>query len=309
MQLEKIQWFSGVDNLGLNLVVAQPDGGEIKGVIQILHGMCEHIMRYRPMMEYFTARGYVVAGNDHRGHGESVWNQEDLGFFYEDTGTGVVRDAVSITQYLKDRFPGVPVTLFGHSMGTLVARVYLQKNDRLVDRVVLSGAPCKNILAPIALLLTNIITLIHGEKYRSKLLYTLSVGAFDKRFETEGRSAWLSANTDNVERYKEDPACGYIFTCNGYRNLFLLLDNTYKRKYRLRNPELPIYFMAGACDPVIGSEAAWEKAQDALRMAGYENVDGKLYMGLRHEIFNEEKPERCFEDMLKFIEGSVTFSG
>lgn len=302
MQLEKVQWFSPVDNLNIHLVVAQPDEGEIKGVIQILHGMSEYIMRYRPMMEYFTSQGYVVAGNDHRGHGESVWSEDDLGYFYDDTGTGIVRDAVAITQYLKERFPGVPVTLFGHSMGTLVARVYLQKNDRLVDKVVLCGAPCKNALAPIALMLTSLITLIRGEKHRSKLLYSLSVGAFDKRFEAEGVSAWLSKNKENVERYKEDPYCGYTFTCNGYRNLFLLLDNTYKRRYRLRNPGLPIFFMAGADDPVIGSEKAWEKAQDALRNAGYENVDGKLYMGVRHELFNEEKPEKYYEDMLKFIE-------
>ncbi len=302
MKLEKLQCFSPVDNLSINLVIAQPDEGEIKGIVQILHGMCDYVMRYLPMMEYFTARGYVVAGNDHRGHGESVWKQEDLGYFYEDTGTGIVRDAVSVTKFLQEKFPGIPVTLFGHSMGSLVARVYLQKNDRLVDKIILSGSPSRKPFSGIAIWLADLITLFKGERHRSKLLHSISVGTYDKRFAEEGKLAWLSVNKENVEKYKNDPYCSYTFTCNGFRNLFCLLDNTYKRRYKMRNPDLPIFFMAGSNDPVIGSEHAWEAAQESLRKAGYNNVEGKLYMGARHEFFNEVSATRCYDDMLAFIE-------
>ena len=94
----------------------------------------------------------------------------------------------------------------------------------MVDKVILSGTPCKNPASGIAILLTNLISLFKGERYRSPLLYSLSIGAYDKRFEGEGRAAWLSENKTNVENYKEDPFCAYIFTCNGFKNLFTLLN-------------------------------------------------------------------------------------
>jgi alpha-beta hydrolase superfamily lysophospholipase len=285
-------------------MIAEPECGEIKGVIQILHGMCEYVERYTPMMEYFTSRGYVVAGHDHRGHGESVKNESDLGWFYDKTGKAIVEDAVAITEFLKKKYPGTRLTLFGHSMGSMVARVYLQKSDALIDGLILSGAPTKNPMAGVAVFLADCVSLFKGARHRSKLLKGLSIGAYEKKFQAEGKAAWLSVSKKNAERYLADPLCTYVFTSNGFRNLFLLLRNTFcKKDYQAQNPNLPIYFMAGGEDPVIVSVEAWRAAQEFLRQVGYVDVRSALYEGYRHELLNEDDPTPFLEGMLAFIEG------
>jgi len=268
--------------------------------------MCEYVERYLPMMEYFTSHGYVVAGHDHRGHGDSVKSESDLGWFYDKTGKAIVQDAVAITEFLKKKYPGTRLTLFGHSMGSMVARVYLQENDCLIDGLILSGAPTKNPMAGVAVFLADCVSLCKGARHRSKLLKGLSIGAYEKKFQAEGKAAWLSVSKRNSERYLADPLCTYVFTSNGFRNLFLLLRNTFrKRDYRTQNPNLPIYFMAGGEDPVIVSVEAWRAAQEFLRRVGYTDVRSALYEGYRHELLNEDDPTPYLEGMLAFIEGGV----
>lgn len=294
---------SNFDGLELHLVIAEPQG-EAKGIIQIAHGMCEYIERYEGLMQFFTQRGYVVAGNDHRGHRGSVKEDSDLGYFYEKTGTAVVEDLVTVTKYLKERYEGLPVILFGHSMGSMAARCYLQTYDGLIDRAVLCGAPAKNPLAGVAILLTDVITLFKGDRHKSKLLFALSLGPAEKQFAAEGSTSWLSKNQDNVKEYLADDYCGFMFTTNGFRNLFCLLRNTYrKRLYEMQNPTLPIYFIAGADDPIIISKKAWEEEMQFLRACGYANVSGKLYDGLRHELLKENESEEVMQDVLAFLEG------
>lgn len=303
MKLQKYSLPSPVDGLPLSIQVAKPDCETVKGVIQILHGMCEYVARYQPMMEWFTARGYVVAGCDHRGHGESVRAEADLGWFYEKRGKAIVQDAVAVTDFLKKEYPCTEITLFGHSMGSMVAYGYLQRNDELPSRVILSGAPSKNPVAGMGILLADTLSLLRGKRHRSKLLYSLSIGGYDKRFKNEGRAAWLTVNRENVEKYLADPHCSYVFTCNGFRNLFCLLRNSFqKRRYAVKNPDLPIWYMAGGDDPVIINEKSWRKAQAFLKKAGYRQVEGTLYTGFRHELLNEENPTRYYEDILAFIE-------
>lgn len=293
---------SNFDDLQLHLLIAEPEC-EPKGIIQIAHGMCEYIERYQGMMEFFTARGYVVAGNDHRGHKGSMKEEADLGYFYDKTGTAIVEDLAAVTNYLKERYAGVPVCLFGHSMGSMAARCYLQKYDTLIDKAVLCGAPAKNSLAGIAIFLTDLITLFKGDRHKSKMLFALSLGSAEKQFAAEGSTSWLSKNQDNVEAYLADDYCGFMFTTNGFRNLFCLLRNTYRKGlYQMQNPTLPIYFIAGGDDPIIVSKKAWEEELVFLQKCGYTDVSGKLYEGLRHEILNEKESEQVMEELLAFLE-------
>ncbi|MBQ8374736.1 MAG: alpha/beta hydrolase [Clostridia bacterium] len=298
---ETITVNSEFDGLPLQVIVALPEG-EAKGVVQLSHGMCEYIDRYEQLMRVLTENGYIVAGNDHRGHGNSVKTQDDLGYFYEKTGKAIVSDLVTVTKYLKNRFPALPVCLFGHSMGSMAARCYLQENDTLVDKAVICGSPSKNPLAGVAIFLADTIALFKGERHRSKLLADLAVGNGDKRFPNDGKNAWLSKNKESIEKYNADPWCNYVFTCNGFRNLFCLLKNTYTQKlYRVQNPALPIYFIAGADDPVIVSKEKWEEAKSFMTSLGYQKVSGVLYEGLRHEVFNELDSEAVYADLLDFL--------
>ena len=131
----------------------------------------------------------------------------------------------------------------------------------------------------------------------------LTTGAFAKKFKGESSAGWLSVSKRNSDAYIADELCGYPFTCNGYRNLFMLMKNTFdSRLYKAGNKSLPIYFIAGGNDPVIVSKKAWLDSQEFLRKVGYTDVRYSLYDGFRHEFAFEDDPTPFFEDIVRFIE-------
>ena len=214
MLKEFLTIYSNCDGLPLSTAIFIPEE-EVKGIVQISHGMAEHKERYFSFMEYLTERNYVVVINDHRGHGESVRDKNDLGYFYDESGEYIVKDLHQITLYM---------------------------------------------------------------------------------------NAWLSSDENNVQNYDSDDLCGFIFTLNGFRNLFLLMKEIYITSgWALKNKDLPIMFIAGRDDPVIVSEDKWNESREFLKKLGYTNVRGKLYKGLRHEILNENIKENIYDDIVKFM--------
>jgi alpha-beta hydrolase superfamily lysophospholipase len=293
---------SPYDNIQISCVACVPEGLP-KGVIQIVHGMCEYKRRYEEMMEYFVGNGYVTVAYDQRGHGETAGSEENLGWFGDKTGEAIVDDAAAVTDEIKNRYPNLPFVLFGHSMGSMVVRCYLQKHDDKIDKLIVCGSPSNNPLSGVAILLAKMIGACKGTRHRSKFLADISTGNNNKRFPGEGPSSWLSRNRENIDRYNSDPYSGFKFTCNGFENLFRLMKNTYdKKRYQVKNPKLPIHFVSGSEDAVLGSEEKWLQAHNMLRAVGYENVSGKLYHGLRHEIHNELERAEVLADFLAFIE-------
>lgn len=294
---------SEFDGLTLHATVYEPNG-EKKGVFQILHGMCEYKERYAPLMQFFCENGYVAVCHDQRGHGDSVKAPEDLGYFYEYSANAIVEDAAQMTREMKARYPDLPIVLFGHSMGSMVARCYLRKYDDMVDRAIVCGSPCKNPLAGVAIFLEKCIRLFRGARHRSKMLTYLSTGKGNDNFPGEGKGAWLSKNRANIDEFHANPKGDYRFTCNGFENLFKLMKRTYTKKgYELKNPDLPIYFVSGGDDPVLGGEKNWNEVLEFMRKVGYTNVSGTLYQGLRHEVHNELDNENVLSDLLAFANG------
>ncbi len=293
---------SPYDKLPLAGFITLPDGAP-KGIVQFVHGMTERKERYEDTMAFLAGNGYISVCHDHRGHGESVEKIEDLGYFGDRTGGAVVEDTVAVTKYIRGAYPDLPLTLVGHSMGSLVVRCYLQKRDLLCDKLVVCGSPSKNGAVGLAIGITKCIRLFRGARYRSKFLKYLATGRGAKRFASEGRGAWLSTNKENVERYAKDEKCGFRFTCDANEGLFTLMRNTYdKKRYEVKNPTLPVFFIAGGDDPVIVNEVKWVQAIEFMQKLGYEKVSGKLYEGLRHELFNELRREEVYADLLRFIE-------
>lgn len=302
MEKKDFTLVSEADGLTLHGTVYEPNG-EKKGIFQILHGMGEYRERYAELMEFFARNGYVAVCHDHRGHGDSVKTSEDIGYFYDTKAQAIVEDSAQVTQWLKKEYPDLPVTLFGHSMGSMIARCYLQKYDTLVDKAIVCGSPSENPLAGVAIGLTKCIALFCGSRHRSKTLSYLSTGKGDKNFPGEKKGAWLSHNRENIDAFYSHPKGKHRFTCNGFENLFRLMKNTYKKKlYHVQNPELPIKFVSGGDDAVLGDEVKWLKAIESLRDVGYRNVSGKLYEGLRHEIHNEPDNREVLTDLLAFAE-------
>lgn len=297
---------SNCDGLPLAMTVMIPESKEIKGIVQISHGMAEHKERYYPFMKFLVDNGYIVVIHDHRGHGDSVKSEDDLGDFYDTTADYIVEDLHQVTQEVKQEYPELPVYLFGHSMGSMVVRCYLKKYDNEIKKLIVCGSPSKNIGAGFGIFLTKLIEKLKGDKYRSILMQKLTFSSYPKKFEKENQdeNCWISSEEENKKEYNQDKKCGYIFTLNGFQNLYKLVQKTYSKKgWKKQNLELPIFFIAGDEDPVIGNLQKWINAYEFLeKEIGYKNMSHKLYKGKRHELLNEDIKEKVYYDILDWIE-------
>lgn len=293
---------SSSDSLPLEVLEILPEG-TIKGIVVIIHGMAEHKERYTYFMEQCSLAGYGALIYDQRGHGNSVRSKMDWGYFYDDDAHHVIEDVQDIVDWVHTIYPQLPVILLAHSMGTLVARLYCKKYDDQIDKLILSGAVVENKLAVVALALTKLIALKYGNHHRSRFLQTLAFGGYDRRFDGKVQNRWLSEDIKNVMSYNKEEKDGFIFTLNGFHNLFLMVKRTFDGKdWQMKNPALPILFIAGQDDPVINSLKQWQEAQDDLKRQGYQNVSGKLYPHMRHEILQEQKKDTVIHDILSFME-------
>lgn len=303
MKIENKKIKSNQDGLELEISIIKPEG-ESKGIVQISHGMAEHKERYYPFMEYLVQQGYVAIIHDHRGHGMSVKKQEDLGYFYDNKADYIVEDLHQITDYIKTQYPEKDLTLFGHSMGSMVVRKYIKKYDQDINKLIVCGSPSKNPYVGLGLMLVKSMKLIKGEYYRSKFIQKLAFGNYNQKIvNANSENAWVCANEETIKQYDTDKLNGFIFTLNGFENLFILMKEIYsKQGWELKHQRLPIFFIAGYDDPVIVSPKAWQKAQDFLKEVGYQNVSGKLYQDMRHEILNEKDKKKVFDDILEWIE-------
>ena len=298
------------DNLTLSVMRIEPaDPTEIKGIVQLVHGMNEYKERYRDFMNFLASNGYLTIIHDHRGHGHSVKNPDDLGYMYASGYVGIVKDIHEITIVAKtyaERITGrsdLPFILLGHSMGSMVVRCYIRKYDADIDKLVVIGCPSKKPGMKPGLALIKMVTNIKGEKTRSKFISDLVVGDYEKRFKKEGvPHMWVNSDPEKVKKYNEDPLCNYMFTLNGYLNLVKLTMLTYTDGgYVMKNPALPIRFFSGAEDPCTVNEKAFAEDMELLRKQGYTDVDGIMYPRLRHEILNEDEKDMVYEDILNFI--------
>lgn len=285
------------DGLELSLMMVRPEG-EVRALVQIAHGMCEHKERYEEFMRYLAARGCLCVINDHRGHGASLRKPEDLGYFYENGDRALVEDLHQITLWMRAKWPNLPLILLGHSMGSLAARAYCERYDGDLDALVLVGSPGGRAKAAIAcgLALIRVLSALRGDRHRSTLLQNMTTGVFARRFpDAEHSCAWISANLDNVIAYEADPLCNFSFTLNGNRALMKLLWRAYDLSPRRAKPELPVRFFSGADDPCAPDARGFERALACMRRAGYRNVAGRMFPGMRHEILNERDREAVFE--------------
>ena len=184
-----------------------------------------------------------------------------------------------------------------------VNTIYIQKYDKEIKKLILSGAPSNNNASTMGLLLTKIIKLFKGDRYRSKLLEYLSIGSYQRAIQKKGlKGSWVSTKSKTVLDYDKDQLCGKNFTTNGYINLMHLILNTYNKKlYKVQNKNLPIKFFNGGDDPVLVNEKLQKQRIDFLKEIGYKNVSEKVYPGLRHEILNEVDNQIVYKDILDYI--------
>jgi len=281
---------------------------DVIGVVEIVHGMMEHRRRYDYLAQALCEAGFAVITYDQRGHGETAGSKDNLGFFAEQRGWKLlIDDCMDINELMRKEFPNVPLILLGHSMGSLVARSFLKRYDSTIDALVLSGAPNYNSMSSIGKKLAGLIAKLRGSHYRSKTLRSLVLGAFNRQIANPRTDCdWLSKNPENVDEYIRDPFCHFDFTARAYEDLmFGIQDMADLLRWNLKNPELPILFIAGSEDPCTGGDKGLEDSAHRLNEAGYQNVERIVYAGLRHELFHEKEKDSIIQDLIQWMKKVV----
>ena len=257
-------------------------------VVQLSHGMVEHIERYDEFANFLAERDLAVIGHDHVGHGRSVTCEDEWGYFSEANASELlVEDLHQITRYAKETYPNIPLVLLGHSMGSFIARRYLMTyGNELRAAIILGTGNQHPLLVKAGLLLTKIEKIIHNERYRSKLLEFALFGNYNKKIPNRRTSKdWLTKEKRIVDDYLNEPRCTFNFTVNGYETLLNTVDYVINPKNIDKIPkELPILISSGDCDPVGEYAKAVKKAYSMMKESGCKNVSLKLYENDRHEL-------------------------
>ena len=299
----KIGMKSAADGLQIGVMTCEPEE-RARGVVQLVHGMCEHKERYAGFMEFLAGNGFASVIHDHRGHGESVGTAADLGHFMEGGWNALVEDVKEVTQLVRRTYPGLPVVLFGHSMGSLAVRACVRRGDEVYAALVVCGSPSLNPGVGVAKALGKAFAAVAGDRHRPALLENLVFGSFNRRFRDENSAhAWVCSDPEVVRRYDADPLCNFRFTLNGFIGLISLMQNAYDlRGWTPGNPRMPVLFISGEEDPCMLSRRKFLEAAETMRKAGYRDVETVLYPGMRHEILNERGKEKAWNDVAEFIE-------
>ena len=288
----------------LHVVIWQPEEN-IRAVMQISHGMIEFIERYDGFARYLNEQGIVVIGNDHLGHGHTAGSDEDLGYFCPDRKSEtVVKDLHTVTEYARKEYPGIPYFLFGHSMGSFMARRYLMTYGNELTGAILCGTGEQTKIMLLAGKLTaGVLGTFRGQRYRSEFIRKSSFKGYNDRFKpTRTENDWLTKDTDIVDWYNCHKFCTFGFTINGYKTLFEVLTFIQKKENYNKIPkDLPVYMIAGADDPVGNYGEGVKHIYQQYKDSGIKDISMKLYPDDRHEILNELDKETVYADVTKWL--------
>ncbi len=281
-------------------------GRKPKAAVHIVHGMAEHGARYRRLAESLTQQGYAVYAPDTRGHGLTADRPDKRGHLADMDGWAlVVSDVLEINRLIQHQHPGLPVALLGHSMGSFISQHYITLYGQTVQAVALSATDFSSgQLRRVARGLAHLESRRHGIRHPSKLMNRLSFASFNKPFKPN-RTAfdWLSRDEDEVDKYINDPDCGFLCTAQTWLDLFTGLERIHSQHTRKRIPvSLPIYLFAGDKDPVGKFGKGPTKLYAAYRKAGIKDVSLKLYNCARHEPFNESNRDEITRDFIDWLE-------
>lgn len=296
-------------NTEIHTIEWKPEG-EVKAVLQIVHGMVEYINRYEEFAEYLCSQGIYVVGNDHLGHGKSVQSKCEYGFFHKKYGNAcVMSDIHALHQRTAKKYPGVPYFMLGHSMGSMLLRQYIQIYGEGLSGALFIGVVAERppILLWMGKRICRIIALVKGWHYRSKLVDNLVVGSFNKKYkEPRTRADWITGDRERLDAYVSDPLCSFMFTVNAYYHLFDgMLVAQDKKSVFLVPKTLPLLFAAGADDPVGSYGKGVRRIYEKYKKAGMQDAAIRIYPEARHELLNETNRKQVTEDLLTWIKARM----
>ena len=304
--LSEFTFLSSDGKTQLHGMLWEPEGVAVRAVLQICHGVAEHIARYDAFAAFLAEHGYIVVLHDQLGHGKSAPDEAHLGFFSEENGwEKAVQDIRSLHDKTAAKYPGKPYFIFGHSMGSFLTRTYLIRYPGTVKAAVIMGTGWqpKAVIAG-GMAVAKAVGAVVGENGTSDLVTNLAFGAYNKLFAPNRTSCdWLSADEDNVDAYMADPLCGADATVGLFRQMLSgIRFNQKLSNLRQMDPRIPVLFVAGEKDPVGDCGNGVRRTYQEFRRAGVQDCTLKLYPGLRHEILNEKaQQQQIFEDIGQWL--------
>lgn len=291
----------------LNVIIWETEKEPI-GVLQIVHGMAEYIDRYDDFAKYMTEHGFNVIGHDHLGHGYSVSDERDYGFFAEENGDKIIiEDMHSVTQYAREKWEELPNFILGHSMGSFCLRQYLTKYSNDIFGAIIMGTGW--IPSAAALLGKTIATNTcksKGSHTINPLLIKLTLEPYNKPFASARTNCdWLSRDEKQVDLYVNDKLCGFDFTAGAYKDFFTVLEKIAKNRQLIgMRKSLPILITSGSIDPVGGKKAC-EKLNAQYKRCGINDVTLKLWENDRHEILNELDKSDVYDYICTWLKSKI----
>lgn len=281
-----------------------PDSGAPKAAVQVVHGMAEHALRYERFARFLNQAGYVVYADDHRGHWKTAGDLSKAGIGGEDSWNGMVKDEKQLTDIIKKENPGLPLFLFGHSMGSFISQQYIQHWGNELKGVVLSGTTGLAIIPAEALPMME-----QAAAGAQRDQYPQGPGLFDAMnaaFEpVKTPFDWLSRDEEEVQKYVDDPWCGFAFSNGMLLDMAKALGPMVARENQARIPkDLPILIIGGEKDPVGANNGAQVLA-DRYRELGIKDVRLIIYPGARHEVLNETNRDEVQQDVLNWLDAHL----
>lgn len=282
---------------------------EVRAAVQITHGMAEHIDRYDAFARYLAKQGFLVYGMDNAGHGKSLKPDMPKGYFGQKNGwDALIADMHTLYELMHKDYPATAFILFGHSMGSFMARSYAARYPQDFESYIFSGTAGKNPVAKIGRMLANREIKKGLAMVPSQKLHALGAGSYNKKFKNPRTDCdWLTRDEAVVDAYLADELCGFPFTPCGMRDLLDGLIEISDKKWAKKVPDKPILLISGERDAVGSFSKGVRQVEKRLVRSGH-RVCCKLYPQARHEVLNELNKDEVYDDVLLFLE-TITVMG
>ncbi|WP_342600773.1 alpha/beta hydrolase [Psychrobacillus sp. FSL H8-0483] len=282
----------------IHIVQYEPEQAPI-GHVHLLHGMAEHIDRYDEFAQFLVGKGFIVSGHDHRGHRKTAEKNGQLGYFADEDGFNrVTEDVREVLGLVRENMHDIPLILFGHSMGSFIARRYMQKYSDSLSKAVICGTTFSpGLMGDVGTIIGKIATRLQSPQTESALLNQLAFGGFNKKFkDAKTEFDWLSSDEEVVKKYIDDPKCGFVPSNRFYTDLFGGLKTIHQEvEINKIRKDLPVFLISGIKDPVGKDGKDIFKVAKGLKKAGMQNVTVQLIEDARHEILNEVNKQQTFD--------------
>lgn len=282
-----------------------PPKNSAKATLLIVHGMTEHSERYAKFAEYLAQQDIAVLTYDQLGHGRSIRNADELGYFAKKHPVQtLLKDVILMADSLKRQYPDVPHFIMGHSMGSFIVRNVLQVHSSEFAGAIIMGSSDYNPLLKIAMPITEVLNKLRPKQPNPtfhKIMNKLFNGQLkDKTNPSE--YAWLSANPEAIKKYEKDPLCGFNFTNNGFWTLLKLMETGLAKNWaEIIDHDFPMLLVSGAQDPIGNMGKGLKKMHKRMQKQGFQHLTLKLYPSMRHEPLHEVENQQVYQALYQWL--------